>query len=204
MPAKANLVGQKFGKLIVLFEKGKSSGHITWQCRCDCGNEIVVTTNSLRTGSTSSCGCYRKKVTKEKFTKHGKYKDSTFRVWQSMLDRCYNSNSSNYKNYGGRGIKVYRKWWKFKNFYKDMGDKPKSLTLERIDNDGDYRPSNCKWATRQEQSCNTRAKGYRWNKQRQKWEVQITANYQKIYIGLYNTEEEARKTYLEAKERYHG
>ena len=202
---KKNLTGQRFGYLTVLEEAEKdNTEQLQWHCQCDCGKQVIVRGSDLRSKSTTSCGCYRKR----KLTKHGQStrtrgETSTYQCWKTMLARCYNPNNISYKNYGGRGIRVYRKWWKFKNFYKDMGDKPKGLTLERINNDGDYRPSNCKWATQQEQNRNIRCKGYSWNKNRQKWHAYIAVNRKMIYLGLHENEKDAQQAYLEAKKIHH-
>ena len=203
MPTKIDLTGQRFGRLVVMNEAGKRNNFVAWKCRCDCGNEKVITGSSLRNGSTKSCGCLNKEKTKEKHTKHGKCDTKVYQIWASMLARCYNPNSSDYKNYGGRGIKVYRPWWKFKNFYRDMGDKPEGMALERINNDKGYHPNNCKWASYKEQVENTRAKGFHWDKERQKWKAQIMTNHQTIHLGLFNKEKNAKRAYLRAKKKYH-
>ncbi len=207
MSKKKNITGQKFERLTVIEEAGKNkNGCIRWKCKCDCGNEDIVTGSNLRNRNVQSCGCLRKEKQKKKVTKHGqstsKGQSLVYTTWRNMLNRCYSPNNSEYSNYGERGIKVCRKWWKFKNFYKDMGDKPKGLTLERKDNDGNYKPSNCKWATQQEQAQNRRAKGCHWNKKAQKWQAYIEVNRKKIHLGLYKNEEDARKAYLEARKKY--
>ena len=207
MSKKIDLTGQRFGRLVVLEEAGKTKrGYITWKCQCDCEKEdniIIISGDSLRSGNTKSCGCYSKDKAREIHTKHGKERSSVYRTWQHMMQRCYNPNNTSYKNYGGRGIEVCRKWWKFKNFYKDMGDKPKGLTLERKDNDDNYKPSNCKWTTQLEQNRNRRSKKYCWDRKAQKWQAQIMVNYKQIYLGYFNTPEEAKEAYLRAKKKYH-
>lgn len=148
---RQDLMGQRFGKLVVIAKMGKNKRQrCLWKCRCDCGGTIILDTGSLTTGNTQSCGCLRP-------ARHGMSKTRIYITWCSMMSRCYNPRTSSYKNYGGRGIEVCERWHNFVNFYADMGDRPSPQhSLERIDNDGDYEPSNCKWATKEEQNNNTR------------------------------------------------
>ena len=205
MPKKLDLTGQRFGRLVVLEEAPKKNNKIVWYCKCNCGNEKIISSNNLRSGTTKSCGCLNIEKAKERQTKHGKRNTLTYKIWDGMIQRCYNKNNTEYFRYGGRGIKVCERWWDFENFYEDM-DKhwQKGLTLERIDNDDDYKPSNCKWASRQEQAYNTRAKGYSKDKKNNKWVSCITVNYKQIHLGSFDTPEEARQAYVEAKKKYHG
>ncbi len=208
MPIKIDLTGQKFGRLTVLEKVGKKNRQVTWNCICDCGRKCVVTGDKLRNGNTKSCGCFHKERIKKVNTKHGqntsKGQTLIYKIWANMMSRCYNSNHSSYPYYGGRNIQVCERWWEFQNFYRDVGKyRPKNMTLERIDNNEDYKPSNCKWASMQEQSRNTRTKGYCWRKDIQKWQASITVNYQNIYLGCFNYKEDAQQVYLEAKEKYH-
>ena len=145
----------KYGRLTKLKDTGKRKWReIVWLCRCDCGNYVEVPTGSLQSGNTRSCGCL--------LSTHGhtrcKQRSRTYYSWSSMKQRCANQNTPRYKDYGGRGIRVCNRWLKFENFLEDMGEKPEGyrISIDRIDNDGNYEPNNCKWSTPKEQASNRR------------------------------------------------
>lgn len=159
---KIQMIGKKFGKLLVLGRaKDGNRGEVKWICACDCGEKAEIRGMHLRNGKTKSCGCLTVKKTINRMTKHGMARTPEYTAWKNMKRRCYAPGSTNYKNWGGRGIAVCDSWLKsFDNFYKDMGDRPSpSHSLDRIDNNGDYNKSNCRWATPDEQSVNKRRQG---------------------------------------------
>lgn len=135
-----------------------STRQASWNCRCDCGNELVVLSNKLRSGHTRSCGCLAKDVRTNSHTTHGGSSLPEYRIWQNMKRRCDDETCREYKWYGARGIYYCDRWGDFANFLSDMGRRPApNLTLEREDNSMGYSPENCVWATQKEQSRNTRS-----------------------------------------------
>jgi hypothetical protein len=145
-----NLTGQRFGRWFVLNSAGKRGKFYLYRCVCDCGNEKIVVCNDLRNGRSTSCGCFRKEQVSKRLKKHGMTNTPTYHIWVGMRQRCFNSKSKSFAGYGGRGITVCSRWIKkdgFRNFLTDLGEKPKGYSLHRIDNDGDYTPKNCIWAS---------------------------------------------------------
>ena len=146
-----DMTGMKFGKLKVIsrFNENTKCGNAKWICLCECGNKTIVNGAKLRNGSTISCGCYRKR-------KNGKSKTRIYGIWRQMHRRCENEKHDHFERYGGRGIKVCKEWadffqfelWAFKNGYNN------TLSIDRIDGDGNYEPANCRWISQKEQMNN--------------------------------------------------
>jgi hypothetical protein len=149
-----DLTGQRFGHLLVLTYAGykESTKSILWLCHCDCGERKVVRTSHLRHGIITNCGyCGHRQI-------HGQIHTPAYQSWLAMRQRCCNPKATQYRLYGGRGIKVCERWLhSFRNFLADMGKRPEGKTLDRKDVDGNYEPRNCRWATQKVQANNTRS-----------------------------------------------
>lgn len=152
MPAFKDLSGRRFGRLVVVGPHPERTSYkmIRWICKCDCGNEKLITTANIG-NNTNSCGCLR--------NTQGAHsnKHRLWAVFASMHSRCEKTYDASYENYGGRGIKVCRRWKSFRRFLEDMESSYREgLSIDRIDNDKGYRPSNCRWATQKQQTRNRR------------------------------------------------
>lgn len=159
-----DLTGKRFGRLTVVARNGTSSRRQPkWLCRCECGTETTVFGGALRGGHTQSCGCLQRERASQANSTHGETRRGKVSVeltcWRNLISRCTKRGSDDFENYGGRGIKVCDRWLSsFDNFLSDMGRKPKGrgISIDRIDNNGDYEPGNCRWATASTQQRNTR------------------------------------------------
>lgn len=151
-----DLTGQRFGRLTVIERaENATNGRVQWKCVCDCGNQVVCRAYNLQNGHTRSCGCLHEEGSR---TTHGMKRTRLYRIWEGMKTRCNNPGSQRYEDYGGRGVKVCPEWesfeafrdWAMESGYQDH------LTIDRQNNDGDYSPENCRWATMEVQQSNKR------------------------------------------------
>lgn len=169
---RESLIGLSFGRLTVISRDEAKRGidpNSWWVCKCDCGTSKSIIGQQLKSGGTLSCGCYRKEFAKSRVDNgtsavkrtHGMTKTPEHRTWGSMIQRCENKKHQAFSNYGGRGIKVCQQWRdSFQQFFIDMGNRPKGTSLDRINVNGDYEPSNCRWATDIQQKNNRRDNRY--------------------------------------------
>lgn len=163
--AKLDMIGKRFGHLVCLrmADRLDHKSRLLWWFLCDCGTECEKSGISVRYGDTVSCGCFhRQQINSLGKVTHGRSKTSLYKAWNSMNQRCHNPNVDEYKYYGARGISVCDRWrFSFTAFLADMGERPKGLSIDRINNDGNYEPGNCRWATIHQQAMNKRPRQHR-------------------------------------------
>ena len=224
MKYKYDLTGQKFGKLTALYPVPDKAHRARWHCVCDCGNEKDVLQQNLSNGHVRSCGCILSDSSLERIIRyndslgresHRKTKTRLYKIWIGMKSRCYYKRTESYKNYGKRGIKVCDEWlhsynafseWALQNGYDD------SLTIDRIDPDGNYCPENCRWTTMSIQEFNKRMSsrntsgttGVSYNKAMKKWVAYIRKDGKQHYLGRYDCIDDAIKARKDAEIKYFG
>ena len=213
MSKKLDLTGQKFNRLTVIKDVGRTKQKaVLWECQCECGKIKIVCAGDLKRGSVKSCGCLRSEVTTKRNITHGLYATRAYHSWYNMLQRCNNPKNRAYKNYGNRGITVCKRWANFENFFDDMGERPDGLTIERRNNELGYFKENCSWATRTEQNKNMRVqkknktgiRGICWFKPTQRYHVRIQVNGKSYHIGYFADLQKAEEARKQAEIKYWG
>jgi transcription elongation factor Elf1 len=186
---RLDLVGEKFGRLVVKRLAKMHNRKAFWECVCDCGKKVIVSGSHLKSGHSESCGCLQSDIARQIHVTHGMKGTSEYNTWVRMRQRCENQTDKSYKNYGGRGIRVCERWHKFENFLEDMGPRPRGRSIDRIDNDGDYTPDNCRWAASSAQNNNRRDNNYIFFRGQKKtlsqWAFALGINYHSLSSRLH-------------------
>lgn len=216
MPKAADLTGTRFGRLVVVSRAEYKGGQPAWYCLCDCGQGKVCLGTNLKSGKSQSCGCLRNEMVSERSLKHGNRRgvgktSREYETWCSMIGRCETDTNTSYHNYGARGITVCERWRSsFDNFLADMGERPSPKhSLDRIDVNGNYEPSNCRWVTKEEQMRNRRTlksnttgvNGVYPSPSGNKYCAQINYNGVRTHIGTFDTLEEATQARRKTEEK---
>lgn len=207
--------GISVGRLEVVkkTENRTINGSILWLCRCECGNEVLAQSSSLSSGLKQSCGCLEADTRKTRGSTHGKSGTREYRSWTGMKQRCMYEGHDEFANYGGRGITVDSRWAdSFENFLEDMGECPEGASLDRIDVNGNYTKSNCRWEYASVQGYNSRRKstntsgrtGVSFHKATGKWMASIGYNGKVIYLGIHSRFEDAVVSRSEAEIKFFG
>lgn len=222
MAERPDLTNQIFGKLKVTSKADPitMSGRkrYRYNCKCECGNTLIARKDDLISSNTKSCGCYHKEQTSKSNTKHGYCKNyqrtDEYQIWRGIIKRCTCKTEKAYQKYGAVGISICDRWLNsYENFYEDMGPRPtKAHSIDRINNNGNYEPSNCRWATPTVQNINQGIRkdnksgitGVTFRKDRNKWIARIRVNNKRIHLGNFNTKEEAIKARKDAEVVYHN
>lgn len=217
-PYKKVDIGDTVGRLTLVEVVGKSkNGSRIFSCMCACGGKIDVIISSLNSGLTQSCGCLKEETKHIKKATHGMSNQPEYTVWCGMKERCYNPKTSYYYLYGGKGVTVCDRWlgeFGFRNFYEDMGKRPKNFLIDRINPDGNYEPSNCRWVDAETSARNTGLrsnntsgkKGVSWHSKQKKWQASIRVDGKHKYLGVFENLDEAilARSIAEEKFNYYG